>query len=101
MRHVARAAHRRGIPLVVSTLIPRADAHLRSSAERQRRIVNRELHRARWVNLLVDFDRAVRAPDGGWNPTYDSGDQVHLNPAGYRVLARTVPIALLDRTITR
>ena len=45
---------------------------------------------------MIDFDKAVRDPA---NPTnlqaaYDSGDHLHLSPAGYVAMADAIPLSL-------
>ncbi len=46
---------------------------------------------------MLDFDRAVRDPADPRRllPALQVGDWLHLNPAGYGVLAATVPAGLL------
>jgi lysophospholipase L1-like esterase len=45
---------------------------------------------------VVDFDRVARDPahPAQLLPAYDTGDHLHLNPAGYRALGEAVPLAL-------
>ena len=49
-------------------------------------------------DTFIDFDAAVT--DGGnpprLLPAYDSGDGLHLNPAGYAKLAATVNLTLFE-----
>ena len=56
--------------------------------EQSRREVNASLHGI--FDSVVDFDAAVRDParPSRLNPAYDTGDHLHLNPAGYAALAR-------------
>jgi lysophospholipase L1-like esterase len=48
---------------------------------------------------VIDFDSAVRDPSdsGKLLPAYDTGDHLHLNPAGYRVMAGAVDLKLFGR----
>ncbi len=82
----------RGIPVIGATLIPRIDLHFSPQAELDRQTVNAWIRTGTVFDHFVDFDAAVRAADGGWDARYDSGDQVHLNPAGYRTLAEAVDL---------
>ena len=64
--------------------------------ERSRRTVNAWIRGSRRFDIVADFDAAVRDPR---NPRqlladYDTGDHLHLNPAGYRALAEAVPTRL-------
>ncbi|SNY55102.1 SGNH/GDSL hydrolase family protein [Paractinoplanes atraurantiacus] len=58
---------------------------------RSRRAVNEAVHRI--FDGVADFDAASRDPSAPETllPAYDTGDHLHLNPAGYAALARAVP----------
>jgi lysophospholipase L1-like esterase len=58
-----------------------------------RRTVNDWIRRSRRFDAVLDFDAAVRDPAAPRNllPAYDTGDHLHLNPAGYRAIAAAVP----------
>ena len=88
--------HAAGLPVIGATLLPRVDIHFTEQAKAERLVVNEWIRTASPFDAFVDFDAAVRAPDGGWDPQYDSGDQVHLNPAGYRRLAGAIDLSLLS-----
>jgi lysophospholipase L1-like esterase len=47
-------------------------------------------------DAILDFDRVARDPAAPARllPAYDVGDHLHLNPAGYRALATSVPAGL-------
>lgn len=89
--------HAQGIPVIGATLIPRIDLHFSPQAEIDRQTVNAWIRTGRVFDQFIDFDAAVRAADGGWDAQYDSGDQVHLNPAGYLKLAETVDLVLIAK----
>jgi lysophospholipase L1-like esterase len=65
--------------------------------ERSRQAVNAAIRRGRLFDAVVDFDVAVRDPAVPRQllPAYDTGDHLHLNPAGYATLARAVPARLV------
>lgn len=88
--------HAQGIKVIGATLIPRIDLHFSPQAELDRQTVNAWIRTGQVFDHFVDFDAAVRAADGGWDAQYDSGDQVHLNPAGYQRLAESVDLLLLE-----
>jgi lysophospholipase L1-like esterase len=47
-------------------------------------------------DAVLDFDAVVRDPARSDHlaAAYDSGDGLHLSPAGYRALADAVPLSL-------
>jgi lysophospholipase L1-like esterase len=64
--------------------------------------VNSWIRTSAAFDAVLDFDQAVRDPA---NPRrlraeYNSGDGLHLNPAGYAALANVVPTALFATTLT-
>ena len=61
--------------------------------ERTRSEVNDWIRRSGRFDRVADFDAVVRDPADHRRllATYDTGDHLHLNPAGYRALAGAVP----------
>ncbi|MBU2664569.1 SGNH/GDSL hydrolase family protein [Actinoplanes bogorensis] len=61
--------------------------------EATRTAVNSAIRHNRLFDGVVDFDAAVRDPAAPRQllPSYDTGDHLHLNPAGYRTIAQSVP----------
>lgn len=95
---VVNRIHAKGIPVIGATLIPRIDLHFSPQAEVDRQTINAWIRSGQAFDQFVDFDAAVRSASGGWDARYDSGDQVHLNPAGYEMLANAVDLILLQRS---
>jgi lysophospholipase L1-like esterase len=100
-RQVVQRAHARDIRVYGATLTPlggHADyddpAGLR---EATRVAVNDHIRRGRLFDGVADFDAAVSDPAHPRRlaPAYDTGDHLHLNPAGYRALAAAVPLGWL------
>ncbi|CAK7279395.1 SGNH/GDSL hydrolase family protein [Streptomyces sp. RM1] len=93
-------AHAQGIPVYGATLTPFGgntgyddpDGY----REAARQAVNRWIRTSGRFDAVLDFDRAVRDPGEPRRllPSLDVGDHLHLNPAGYRVLADAVPTRL-------
>jgi lysophospholipase L1-like esterase len=50
------------------------------------------------TDAVIDFDQAARDPANPRQllPAADVGDHLHLNPAGYKLLADTVPARLFS-----
>jgi alpha-glucuronidase len=65
--------------------------------EAARQSVNEWIRRGHGFDAAIDFDRAVRDADSPRHlaKAFDSGDHLHLNPAGYQALADAVPAGLL------
>ena len=64
--------------------------------ERARQTVNTWIRRSGDYDAVIDLDAAVRDPANPTRllPTYDSGDHLHLSPAGYQKMADTIDLAL-------
>ncbi len=89
---VARAKAR-GLMVALSTLLPFGGSQY-TEREPLRQEFNTWLRQTARADALIDFDRAVRAPNRPLQleASYDSGDHLHLNPLGYRRLALEIPI---------
>lgn len=63
-----------------------------------RNSVNTWIRMAGNFDAVVDLDAAVRDPNATDNlaAAYDSGDKLHLNPAGYQKMADAVDLALFN-----
>lgn len=100
-RRLIGLAHERGKRIVLGTLTPQANTIQPPAygvlAEPVRRSVNAWIRSQRLSDGIVDFDKAVRDPErpSRIRPAYDGGDHLHLNPDGYRAMARAVPLRLL------
>ncbi|WP_329244600.1 SGNH/GDSL hydrolase family protein [Streptomyces sp. NBC_01478] len=93
-------AHAQGIRVYGATLLPfGGNTYDDPAGEREssRRAVNSWIRDAGCFDAVLDFDRAVRDPADPRRllPALQVGDWLHLNPAGYGVLAATVPAGLL------
>jgi lysophospholipase L1-like esterase len=101
LRTLADRAHARGVRIWAGTLMPLAGTKrfYSDAAERQRQAVNAWIRTAGVFDAVVDFDAALRDPlePARLNPAYDSGDHLHPNEAGYRLMAQQVDLRLLNR----
>jgi lysophospholipase L1-like esterase len=75
-----------------------SNGYYNTNSETQRQAVNTYV-RGNKFDGVIDFDAAVRDTS---NPprlqtTYDSGDGLHLSPAGYQKMADTVDLTLFTR----
>jgi lysophospholipase L1-like esterase len=91
------SAHAAGIKVFGATITPFMDCgpyHPKPVSEADRMAVNAwsRTH----FDAVIDFDAAVRDParPDHLAPAYDSGDGLHLSPAGYRAMAAAIPLSL-------
>ncbi|HEX3887633.1 MAG TPA: SGNH/GDSL hydrolase family protein, partial [Phenylobacterium sp.] len=68
----------------------------RADGEAARQAVNQWIRAQREADGVVDFEAAIRDPDrpSRMRPDLQSGDWLHPNDAGYRVMGDAVPLAL-------
>jgi lysophospholipase L1-like esterase len=101
LRALADRSHARGIRIWAGTLMPLAGTKrfYSEAVERQRQAVNAWIRTAGVFDAVIDFDAALRDPlePSRLNPAYDSGDHLHPNEAGYRVMAQQIDLRLLNR----
>ncbi|KNE79995.1 MULTISPECIES: SGNH/GDSL hydrolase family protein [Streptomyces] len=64
--------------------------------EASRQAVNEWIRNSGAFDSVIDFDAATRDPEQPERllETYDTGDHLHLNPAGYQAMADAVPARL-------
>ena len=100
-RALIHAAHARGIRVIGATILP-FKANYESAADFQRAEAIREAVN-NWIlssgeyDAVADFAAAVADPADPQqlNPSYDSGDHLHPNDAGYRAIAAAINIGNL------
>lgn len=97
---IAAKAHAAGVAAYAATLTPFGgnDPYDDPAGHREaaRQAVNAWIRTSRPLDAVIDFDQAVRDPlsHRRLRPSLDGGDHLHLNPAGYQVLANAVPASL-------
>ncbi|KAK3942713.1 SGNH hydrolase-type esterase domain-containing protein [Diplogelasinospora grovesii] len=94
--------HRRGTAVFGATITPMSgpgQTYSDPNREAQRQRINEWIRTSGRFDAVVDFDKAVRDPNNGTqlSPLYNSGDYLHLNPEGYRVMAATVDLGLFSK----
>jgi lysophospholipase L1-like esterase len=67
--------------------------------EQARQTVNEWIRTSHAFDAVLDFDAVVRDPANPRQilPAYDSGDYLHLDPAGYQALAASIPTSLFQQ----
>jgi hypothetical protein len=92
-------ANERNIPVWVTTTQPRSDL---TATQRNNLIAMRDWTYQRFGSKAIDFWTTLANADGTINSAYNSGDGIHLNNAGHRILySRTVSERILDTLCLR
>jgi lysophospholipase L1-like esterase len=97
---IVTRAHAHGIAVYGATLTPFGgnDGYDDPAGEREaaRQAVNRWIRAGGRFDAVLDLDRAVGDPADPrrLRAEFDEGDHLHLNPAGYRAIADSVPLRL-------
>jgi len=91
-------AHAHGVRVLGGTLTPFTGSTYYKPgpmSEADRIAVNEWIRAPGHFDAVVDFDRVVRDPRQPevLLPAYDSGDHLHLSPAGYRAMAGAIRLA--------
>ncbi|MGQ0647218.1 MAG: SGNH/GDSL hydrolase family protein [Gemmatimonadaceae bacterium] len=99
-KRIIDEAHRLHLRVFGGTILPFGGSQYDSPAhEAARQTVNRWIRTSRAYDGVIDFDAAMRDPA---NPLRlrreaDSGDHLHPNEAGYRIMADAIDLALFIR----
>lgn len=99
-QRIIAMAHTAGARILGGTLTPFQGAGYSSAAgEATREAVNDWIRTSGAFDGVVDFDHAIRDPANPLSmlPAYDSGDHLHPNDAGYRVMADAAYATLVRR----
>ena len=93
-------AHARGIKVLCGTFNPFEGAAFFSPAgDEMRHAVNTFIRTSGIFDGVIDFDRAMQDPahPARFLPTYDSGDHLHPNDAGYKAMADAIDLKLFSK----
>jgi len=104
-QQIITRVHTFGIPMFGATITPfgAPSAALQGYSDPQREVtrqwVNSWIRTSGKFDAVVDFDAMLRDPANGTqlNPLYNSGDYLHPNEAGYRVIGNQFPLEIFDR----
>ncbi|NEW28963.1 SGNH/GDSL hydrolase family protein [Nocardia cyriacigeorgica] len=97
-RELIALARADGLRVVGATLIPYKGAPYYSErGEAVRDAVNAWIRSSGEFDAVIDFERAVVAPDDpdAIAAAFDSGDHLHPSPAGYATMAQAIDLARL------
>ncbi|MFE3445633.1 SGNH/GDSL hydrolase family protein [Nocardia sp. NPDC059180] len=85
-----------GLRVVGATLTPyKAAPYFSERGEAVRDTVNAWIRSSGEFDAVIDFERALAAPDDpdAIAPAFDSGDHLHPSPAGYATMAQVIALA--------
>ncbi|HEY9101601.1 SGNH/GDSL hydrolase family protein [Chitinimonas sp.] len=107
-RELIARAHAQGIRVIGTTAPPfegtdLAPGYYTARKEAQRQQFNAWMRRTDEFDAVLDFDRVLRDPKHPRRllPSYDSGDHLHPNDAGYLALGESIPLTLFrDLSVT-
>jgi lysophospholipase L1-like esterase len=98
---IVMRARAQGVRVMGATILPDGGSayyHPTASNEADRQAVNAWIRTPGHFDAVVDFDMVVRDPahPDQLLPAYDSGDQLHPSPAGYRAMADAIPLSFFS-----
>jgi lysophospholipase L1-like esterase len=98
---IVTRVHAHGIKIYGATITPfggQGQTYDDASGYREasRQAVNNWIRTSGRFDSVIDFDKAVRDPSKPRQllASYDTGDHLHLNPAGYKAMAEAIPTSL-------
>ncbi|WP_353064896.1 SGNH/GDSL hydrolase family protein [Tunturibacter psychrotolerans] len=101
-RQLIARAHARGIRLIGATLTPFEGVVLpgyySDSKETMRQAINKWIRTSGSFDAVIDFDTVVRDPEhpSRLSPRFASKDHLHPNDAGYKAMADSIDLRLIQ-----
>ena len=102
LSQTAARAHERGLKIYAATLTPFIgtvfENYYSDEKEDRRQTINAWIRHQTVFDGIIDFDKAVEAPDapGHLRADYDIGDHLHPNDAGAAAMAAAIPLGFFD-----
>ncbi|MHA4818213.1 SGNH/GDSL hydrolase family protein [Streptomyces aculeolatus] len=97
-RDLIRQARKAGLRAIGATVMPaKPSVFSTTRSEAKRAAINQWIRTSGAYDAVIDLDRALTSPSAPdrLHDTYDSGDHLHLNDAGYQAMADAVDLAHL------
>ncbi|MGK9477007.1 GDSL-type esterase/lipase family protein [Melioribacter sp. OK-6-Me] len=94
-------AHSKGIYVYGATLLPmKGHSYYSELRESARQKVNDWIRNSGYFDAVIDMDKALRNPEDTLSllPEADTGDHLHPNETGHRMMAEAVDLSLFTRT---
>lgn len=99
LHQLIERAHEHGIRVFVGTLLPFAGSVLYTlQGERERQQVNHWIRTSGASDGVIDFDKIMRDLSHPTRllPLYDSGDHLHPNDDGYKMMGKSIRLSLFS-----
>ena len=96
-QQIIQRAHDHDIRVYGATITPYEGCfYYTEEGEADRQAINQWIRSSQAFDAVIDFDAALRDPDDPLHlsASFDSGDHLHLNPAGYQAMAQAVDLKL-------
>ena len=100
LRQLATQARAQGLRVIGATITPfKGWRSYNAERESVRQTVNDFIRTSKVFDAVIDFDATVRDPADPQRlkPAYDSGDHLHPSDAGYRTMANSINLRLLNQ----
>jgi len=97
MKQMIERAHAHGIKVIGATLTPyEGAAYYSEKGEEIRQAVNRWIRTSEVFDAVVDFDKVTQdsANRKTFKPTFNNGDRLHPNDAGYKAMADSIDLKI-------
>jgi lysophospholipase L1-like esterase len=101
MKQLIERAHDRGMKVFGATQTPFSGANtvpgiFSAEKEARRKALNQWMRSSHAFDGVMDFDKVVRHPANPERirPTFDSGDHLHPNDAGYEAMGKAIDISV-------
>lgn len=95
-RQIIQRAHAKGLKVIGATLTPYLGATYSSpEGEQMRQALNYFILQPGNFDGVIDFDKATRDPQhpGQYLPSFNDGDHLHPNDAGYTAMANAINLS--------
>jgi len=104
-QQIITRVHTFGIPIFAATITPFSapnstiQPYSNPVREATRQKINAWIRNSSHFDAVMDFDAAVRNPDipSQLDPTFNSGDFLHPNDAGYQAIAKSFPLDVFSK----
>ena len=100
LQQIVARSHARGVKVIATTLNPYEGADFYNlPGDQMRQAFNTYVRTSGIFDGVIDFDRVTRDPShpSRYLPAYDSGDHLHPNDAGYKVMADSIDLKLFEK----